>query len=263
MRKNDLVRRARFLVIGLAVVVGAFAVPVLTVERTAPQAAEVTPERDLRVAVVGDSLSAGRSGFLGNGLDDKSWMTYAEGDGIEFAGGWARAGATPDEMAAGVRPIPDVDVLVILAGTNAVRTDKTFAQERSAYEEIASTINARQVIVSDLPPYRWKPRALRTYARELRTFATDRGWEWVDPWTFARSGTGWAAGVTTDGTHPADAAEYRRLGEAFRSILLAKASSSEQWAAGRRPDPSSGPDSMRHALDAGRPGTARAAQSSR
>jgi hypothetical protein len=211
---------------GLAVVVAAFAVPVLTVEPTAPQAAEVVPEHDLRVAVVGDSLSAGRSGFLGNGLDDESWMTYADGHGIEFAGGWARAGATPDEMAAAVEPVDDVDVLVILAGTNAVRTGRTFAEERSAYERIVDTIGAREVIVSDIPPYRWKPAAAIEYAQSLRQFVNEQGWHWGDPWAFARSGAGWAKGVTTDGTHPADAAEYRRLGLAFRSIILAVASSS-------------------------------------
>jgi hypothetical protein len=210
----------------LAVLVTAFAVPVFAVEPTAPQAAEVVPKRDLRVAVVGDSLSAGRSGFLGNGLDDESWMTYAKGDGVDFAGGWARAGATPDEMAAAVRPIDDVDVLVILAGTNAVRTGKTFAEERSAYERIVDTVGARSVIVSDIPPYRWRPKTALAYAKALQQFVTEQGWHWADPWTFARSGSGWATGVSTDGTHPADAAEYRRLGLAFRSIILAVASSS-------------------------------------
>lgn len=74
--------------------------------------------RAVRVAVVGDSLSAGRSRSLGNGLDDETWMTYADGDGIEFAGGWARAGARPEQMAAAVRPVGSTDVLVVLAGTN-------------------------------------------------------------------------------------------------------------------------------------------------
>lgn len=212
------IRRAP--VIGLTVAVLALVLPVLTVEQTAPQAAEMAPEHDLRVAVVGDSLSAGRSRFLGNGLDDESWMTYAEGDGIEFAGGWARAGATPTEMAEAVEPVPDVDVLVILAGTNAVRTGKTFAQERTAYESIAATIHARDVIVADIPPYRWKPHAAEVYSAALRAFVVQHGWRWADPWTFARSGSGWAAGVSTDGTHPANAAEYRRLGEAFHTIIL-------------------------------------------
>ncbi|WIB78908.1 SGNH/GDSL hydrolase family protein [Curtobacterium sp. MCPF17_002] len=214
-------RRPRFLVVSLAVVVTAFAVPVFAVEPTAPQAAGIEPEHDLRVAVVGDSLSAGRSGFLGNGLDDESWMTYAKGDGIDFAGGWARAGATPDEMAAAVTPIRDVDVLVILAGTNAVRTGETFEEERAAYEKIVTTVGAREVIVSDLPPYRWKPFAAQEYGRALQRFVNDQGWRWADPWVFARSGSSWAPGVTTDGTHPADAAEYRRLGEAFHNIILA------------------------------------------
>lgn len=214
------VRRSRVLIAIVAVVVAAFAVPVLTVEPTAPQAAEIVPSGPLRVAVVGDSLSAGRSKFLGNGLDDESWMTYAQGAGVEYAGGWARAGATPDEMAGNVQHIDDVDVLVILAGTNAVRVGRTFPEERAAYERIARVVGARHVIVSDIPPYRWKPRAAATYAAALEAFTREQGWYWYDPWTFARAGDGWAAGVTSDGTHPADAAEYRRLGLSMRQGIL-------------------------------------------
>ncbi|WP_181436830.1 MULTISPECIES: SGNH/GDSL hydrolase family protein [unclassified Curtobacterium] len=220
-------RRSRYLMAAVALAV-AVTIPVVTVEPNALRAAEVAPEHDLRVAVVGDSLSAGRSGFLGNGLDDESWMTYARGDGIEYAGGWARAGATPDAMAAAVRPVVDVDVLVILAGTNAVRVGKSLDEERSAYERIVETVGARKVIVADLPPYRWRPGAAATYRTALQQFVADEGWTWADPWTFARSGSSWAAGVSTDGTHPAGAAEYQQLGEAFRSIILAVGTSAAQ-----------------------------------
>ncbi|WP_175472422.1 SGNH/GDSL hydrolase family protein [Curtobacterium sp. MCBA15_009] len=218
--------RSRFMVTLFAALVVALAAPLVTVQPTTLQAAEVAPSRDLRVAVVGDSLSAGRSGFLGNGLDDESWMSYAQGDGIVFAGGWARAGATPDEMAAAVRPVGHVDVLVILAGTNAVRLGRSLHDERQAYERIVETIGASEVVVADIPPYRWKPEEARTYSRELRMFVASRGWRWVDPWGWARSGSGWADGVSSDGTHPADADEYERLGAAFRAIILGNTSSS-------------------------------------
>ncbi|MFJ4297484.1 SGNH/GDSL hydrolase family protein [Curtobacterium sp. NPDC089689] len=185
--------------------------------RAAESDARVAP---LRVAVVGDSLSAGRSRFLGNGLDDEAWMAYADGDGIEYVGGWARSGATPDEMAEAVQPIDAVDVLVVLAGTNAVRTGRTMAQETAAYERIVEVIRPKRVLVSSIPPYRAHAAAALVYGKELRNVVAERGWTWVDPWAAARDGDDWAPGFSTDGTHPAGPEQYRILGESFRRIIL-------------------------------------------
>lgn len=221
---NCRVRRSLpfLIVLGLlAALVGAFVIMPASRVAEPPRAAEATRTvAPLRVAIVGDSLSAGRSRFLGNGLDDEAWMSYANGDGIEFVGGWARAGATPDEMAAAVQPIRDVDVLVILAGTNAVRTGKTMAQETGAYERIVEVIRPKRVLVSSIPPYRAHAAAALVYGEALRRFVGERGWEWVDPWAIARNGDDWAEGFSTDGTHPAGPAQYEVLGESFRRIIL-------------------------------------------
>jgi len=226
--QNGLVRRIvtfgfAFAVLAALLLVGNV-VPVLgsPSRSSEPEAAQQAPAAvPLRVAVVGDSLSAGRSRFLGNGLDDESWMTYADGAGIEFAGGWARSGARPDQMAAGVRPIVDVDVLVILAGTNAVRTGKTMAEEAMYYERIVSTVDAKTVLVSSIPPYRAHAAAALAYNEALRAFTEEHGWTWVDPWTVARDGDDWAEGFSTDGMHPAGPAQYAVLGQSFRRIILA------------------------------------------
>ena len=216
----------RVLTFGFAFVVlvmlfmAAFVVPVFVRPAAEPRAAERAAAAPLRVAVVGDSLSAGRSRFLGNGLDDESWMHYAEGDGIEFAGGWARSGARPDQMAAAVKPVDDVDVLVILAGTNAVRTGKTMAEETTYYDRIASTIRAKTVVVSAIPPYRAHTAEALAYNTALRTFTQERGWTWGDPWGTARNGDRWVKGFSTDGMHPAGPAQYKVLGEALRRIIL-------------------------------------------
>jgi hypothetical protein len=185
-----------------------------------PQAAEPTSVSPLHVAIVGDSLSAGRSRLLANGLDDESWMTYAEGNGIEFVGGWAKSGSTPSEMADAVRPIEAVDVLVILAGTNAVRKGLSLEEEGSAYERIVSVVKPRRVIISSIPPYRWHAAAALQYNQDLRRFTEAQGWSWADPWAIARNGDDWAEGFSTDGTHPAGPAQYEVLGESFRRIIL-------------------------------------------
>ncbi|WIB12413.1 SGNH/GDSL hydrolase family protein [Curtobacterium sp. MCPF17_052] len=165
-------------------------------------------------------MSAGRSRFLGNGLDDESWMRYAEGDGIEYVGGWAKAGATPSEMAEAVRPVGPVDILVVLAGTNAVRTGRSLAQEASSYERIVSVIKPKRVLISSIPPYRWHAAAALLYNEDLRHLTLAHGWSWVDPWVVARDGDDWAPGFSTDGTHPAGPEQYAVLGHAMRTIVL-------------------------------------------
>jgi hypothetical protein len=175
---------------------------------------------ELRVAVVGDSLSAGRSKFLGNGLDDESWMSYTRGDGIDFVGGWARSGATPDEMASAIEPIDDVDVLVILAGTNAVRLGETVADEADAYRHMVDVVKPERVLVSSIPPYSAHAADARIYNSALRSLTEAEGWTWVDPWVAAVVGEDWIRGFSVDGIHPAGPAEYAVLGEAFRELIL-------------------------------------------
>lgn len=196
-----------------------------------PQAAAGASGGPVRFAVVGDSLSAGRSRFLGNGLDDESWATYASGAGVAFVGGWARSGASPDVMAEHVRPVEDVDVLVILAGTNAVRLRKSLREETRSYRRIVSVIRPHHVVIAAIPPYRWQPRAAAEYNRGLEELAGSEGWTWADPWGFARRGSGWAPGASIDGTHPANAEEYRLLGLQLRGIIL-HAVGRQPWARG-------------------------------
>ncbi|MGG7308120.1 SGNH/GDSL hydrolase family protein [Curtobacterium sp. AB451] len=189
----------------------------------APTPSSASTADTIRVAVVGDSLSAGSSGFLGNGLDAGSWMTYAQGGRVEYAGGWAHAGATPEEMAEAVRPLGKVDVLVILAGTNAVRVGVSFQQEQSAYDQIVRTIAPRRVIVSSIPPYVPNPTGGIRYNRMLREYVQSQGWDWFDAWRFARDGNAWKPGFSVDGVHPGSIGGYRALGRTLRWEILAEA----------------------------------------
>ncbi len=213
-------RRSASLVLTLVLVAAVIVVPTLRSTSSEPFAAQPTPAAPLRVTVVGDSLSAGGSGFLANGLDDHAWMSYADGDGIEYIGGWARSGATSDEMADAVQPIDDVDVLVVLAGTNAVRTGRTMVQETAASERIVEVMRLKRVLISAIPPYRAHATAALVYGKDLRKVVAEHGWTWIDPWTSARDGDDWAPGFSIDGTHPAGPEQYRVLGEAFRRIIL-------------------------------------------
>ena len=224
-------RRSLLITATLAALVTTAAVIVVPVVQPAssPLAAGVadaatTTHDPIRVAVAGDSLSAGTDGFLGNGLGPKMWMTYANGGVVQYVGGYAHPGYTPDQIAASLTPVKDVDVLVILAGTNAVRVGKTLDEEKPAYERMIATMHPKHVIVAAIPPYDRHPAEAVVYDRQLERFVKSEGWDWTDPWTWARTGSdggSWRPGITTDGTHPATAAGYRELGLQLRKAIIA------------------------------------------
>lgn len=224
-------RRARLLgtaasvtAAALAVALSACSAPSTTAPRAEGGVAPAASADDLRVAVVGDSLSAGRSGFLGNGLDDESWMTYAQGDGVVFAGGWARAGATVEQMAAAVSPV-DADVLVLMGGTNDVRHGTRFAEAEASYESIIGTVGADRVLIAAIPPYQPAPEAAMDYEADLASWAYGEGYPLIDPWLFARGADGqWAPATSADGIHPT-AAGYERLGRELHELILDEAAS--------------------------------------
>ncbi|NIJ06133.1 SGNH/GDSL hydrolase family protein [Frigoribacterium faeni] len=173
----------------------------------------------VRVAIVGDSLTAGGGRLLSDGLDADTWMTYAQGDGVEWVGGWAKGGSTVQEQAAAVAPVADVDVLVLMSGTNDVRKGIGFAESAASYDSVVATIAPRHVVVAAIPPYDRSPAAAAVYQRALERFVHERGWTWTDPWGFARDGLVFAPGTSPDGIHPTTAG-YQRLGESLRGTIL-------------------------------------------
>lgn len=173
----------------------------------------------VRVAVVGDSLTAGGGRELSWGLTADTWITYAKGNGIEYVGGWAKGGTTVQTQAAAVRPIADVDVLVLMAGTNDVRHHLSFAQSASSYDSIVATIHPKHVIIGAIPPYDRNPQGAAVYEKQLRAYVATKDWDFVDPWAFARDGLRYRAGVSLDGIHPTTAG-YQRLGENYRAAIL-------------------------------------------
>jgi lysophospholipase L1-like esterase len=174
----------------------------------------------VRVAIVGDSLTAGGSRIIPrDGLDADTWMTYAEGDGIRWVGGWAMGGTTTQIEAAHVTPIKNVDVLVLMSGTNNVRLHIPFSQAAGYYDRIVDTIKPKHVIIGAIPPYNRSPAAAAQYERQLKEYTLAKGWDFTDPWRFARDGEVYQAGVSVDGIHPTTAG-YKIVGREFRDAIL-------------------------------------------
>ncbi|WP_123520208.1 SGNH/GDSL hydrolase family protein [Frigoribacterium sp. PhB24] len=188
-------------------------------QAAAPGVAVAPSSGGIRVAVVGDSLTAGGGRLLSEGLTADTWITYAQGDGIDYVGGYAKGGSTVQEQAAAVRPVRDVDVLVLMSGTNDVRRGLSFADSAASYDAIVDTIRAKHVVVAAIPPYDRAPQAAALYEARLERYVTDKGWTFTDPWGFARAGDVFAAGTTVDGIHPTTAG-YEALGHELRDAVL-------------------------------------------
>ena len=185
----------------------------------APGRAVASASGGVRVAVVGDSLTAGGGRLLSDGLTADTWMTYAQGDGVDYVGGYAKGGSTVQEQAAAVRPVADVDVLVLMSGTNDVRLGLGFAESAASYDAIVDTIRPKHVVVAAIPPYDRDPAAAARYEAELERYVVDKGWTFTDPWGFARAGEVYAPGTSLDGIHPTTAG-YETLGHELRDVVL-------------------------------------------
>ncbi len=189
---------------------------------SAPETTPLGTEEDpVRVAIVGDSLTAGgRRTIPEMGLDRNTWMTYAQGHGVKWVGGWAKGGTTVQIMSQHVHPAGPVDVLVLMAGTNDVRLHYSFAQAAPYYDAIVATLEPKHVIVGAIPPYDRNPAGAAAYEKQLKSYVAAKKWEFVDPWGFARgSGGRYAAGTTLDGIHPTTRG-YAAVGREFRSAIL-------------------------------------------
>lgn len=191
--------------------------------------AKGTSSDPVRVAIVGDSLTAGGGRTIpAMGLDQNTWMTYAQGDGVEWVGGWAKGGTTTAIEAAHVTPVKNVDVLVLMSGTNNVRLHISLDQAKKYYEKIVRVIKPKHVIIGAIPPYNRNPSGAATYERELKSWVlTKTSWTFFDPWTFLRDGRYYQAGMTVDGIHPVTAG-YRIVGQEYREAILQAVSPSTQ-----------------------------------
>ncbi len=182
------------------------------VARSSPTPVPPSPstegDGDVRVAIVGDSLTAvSYVDFADGHFDPTSWVNDVLVGRYVFAGGWARPGATTTDMLAHVTPL-DADVLIVLAGTNDVTHSVSLARSESNLEAIAARVVAACVMVSAIPPLDAHAAAAAAYNESIRPFVRDHGWRWVDPWGALRAGDHYRAGLTNDGIHPTAAGEH-------------------------------------------------------
>ncbi|MCI2265185.1 SGNH/GDSL hydrolase family protein [Sediminivirga luteola] len=171
----------------------------------------------VRMAAVGDSITEADSpDFTAGELGPESWVSYAVGEEIEFAGGWAQWGATTAQMAEGAGPV-DADVLVILAGTNDSGWNAHDEVGRNLVR-IAEAVGAPRVVLSSIPPLDDAPELATELNSYLEDLAGEQGWEWVDAAAGLRDGERFAPGMASDGVHPTQEGA-RVIGEAVREAV--------------------------------------------
>jgi lysophospholipase L1-like esterase len=202
----------------------AIALTVVSCSGRSGQPAPPDPSSDpLRVFVVGDSTTEANSPQFAVGrIGNESWAwTLRENAGAVIRG-WAVAGATSEDMAYGVSP-HDADVVVIMAGTNDIRTGMPFERTSVHLDGIVQTLSVPRVIACSIVPWSVNPAASTDFNARLAALSAPYDWEFVDcaaP-VRARAG-GWLPGMSDDGIHP-NGVGARRIGQAVAVALRASA----------------------------------------
>ena len=177
----------------------------------------------VRLAAVGDSITQADGDVTRGVLGRESWLSTAATDGVVFAGGWARPGATTADMLAAVGPV-DADVLVVLAGTNDPGARLSDAETADNIRGIVEAVGVERVVLSSVPPRDAAPEVAVATNALLEDLAEEEGWVFADAAAGVRSGDRFAPGTTTDGLHPSEEGAAL-IGTALRGAVLEAAGS--------------------------------------
>lgn len=174
-----------------------------------------------QIYAVGDSITEADSpNFVGGQYGAGSWVSHLD-PRIRVVGGWARGGATTDDMVRNVTAAPNANTLVMLAGSNDLANRVPFDTTRANLERIAETVGTDRVVLSAIPPRDADPAGAVRFNEQLKALAQERGWEFIDPTAGIRDNNRYAPGMSNDGIHPTPrAAEI--LGRDLGAEILAR-----------------------------------------
>ncbi|WIE79605.1 SGNH/GDSL hydrolase family protein [Curtobacterium sp. MCSS17_016] len=151
--------------------------------------------------------------YAGDSLTEmpKSWMRQLQHSTMVNTGGTAIGNATTTRILAGTSR-HDADVLVVMAGTNDLRYQRSSKTILSNIDKIVKKVGARHVVISAIAPSNStnygkshvdRRRLGEILNRDLQNHALTRGWMFVDPWAADRKlDGGWPWSRTYDGVHP-------------------------------------------------------------
>lgn len=202
--------------IALTAAYSAEGIPSFPPTAAATSAPPVENSDQVGFAVIGDSITA----WVGK--EEGSWTSHVGTDGILFSGnGWARNGA-PLALMDDNTPRLGADVLVILAGTNDLRSTVPFGDRLGIIDSIVRKAGVADVVISAIPPFDPKPSLATEWNAALETYAADAGHAFVDPWVELRTrGGSYLADATLDGVHPTPDAAEQAAGPMRAAIIAA------------------------------------------
>jgi lysophospholipase L1-like esterase len=171
--------------------------PALTTPLPPPDSA-----RPVTIAVLGDSNTTGFSGTLEAGVAaGTAWVTRLPAE-FTVVGGWAVDGSTASAIADAAVEMPDVELVIVMAGTNDIATGVPTEITLNEIARIADAVGAQAMAVCAIPPLGWSPRAAQELNSALEAHAEAHGWLFIDPWVEMRNPDGtWVAAYETDGVH--------------------------------------------------------------
>jgi lysophospholipase L1-like esterase len=189
-----------------------------TLEPTAT--ATTAPEDLIRVAVMGDSNTNGFVGTLEQGREQgMAYVDYVVGDPMTFAGGWGNDGATSTFMAASTPAIEDVDVALIMIGTNNRPSGVPDTQLDADILQTVGKLAPQETVILGIPPQNAAPEIPREVNAHLEEFAEAQGFDYFDPWKNLTTKTGkWRTEFFRDGIHTTMKG-YKLMGAEVRNHL--------------------------------------------
>ncbi|MGL5405989.1 MAG: SGNH/GDSL hydrolase family protein [Propionibacteriaceae bacterium] len=160
----------------------------------------------MSVYVVGDSLTAGNGQVLKNGKPHPdSWVGYLPEE-VVVEGTWAVSGATTEDMAEGVSASA-AEILVIMAAENDYDNGISMIEIAANLDLIVKEVGSPQVLIVGATPTDYDPETAKRLNWQLREYADDRGYDYVDGGRDVRNTNGdWLPGMSDDGVHPTAAA---------------------------------------------------------
>lgn len=174
----------------------------------------------IRFGAIGDSITAATDRL---GLPTHwTWVSTAATGGLTDVGGYRHYGDTTSDILRHVTPLPDADVVVVMAGTNDAPVDdrpnpRTLSNITAIFEKVGSP---RSILSAVAPRDDDLAAVTLRLNAEFRDLARRSGWRWVDPWTTVRTSSGhWRPTTSVDGIHPTPATG-RIAGEEIRKAII-------------------------------------------
>lgn len=164
--------------------------------------AATVPSAPITFGSTGDSISAYHDN---NGkIIPWSWVRFAIDDGdLSRVTGYTRAGADTKELFAHAVPIPGIDVMVLMAGTNDITHGIPTSSTLNYIAATFAKTGGEHKILSAVAPRNNHTAQTNALNYWLARLAKQHGWTFIDPWTRVRAANGtWVPGWNADSVHP-------------------------------------------------------------